>query len=78
MTDLVTSGASVDESLGRRRRLDPVPAGGRRGSDFAELSRRVKEAGLMARRPGYYAVKITLTAAALAGGWTAFVLVGRS
>jgi fatty acid desaturase len=78
MTDLVTSGASVDESLGRRRRLDPVPAGGRRGSDFAELSRRVKEAGLMARRPGYYAVKIIVTAAALAVGWMAFVLVGRS
>ena len=32
----------------------------------------------MGRRPGYYAVKITLTAALLVGGWVAFVLIGRS
>src|SRR5512132_248551 len=46
-------------------RIDPPLPGARPGSDFAELSRRVKAAGLMARRPGYYAVKITLTAALL-------------
>ena len=59
-------------------RIDPPLPGARPGSDFAELSRRVKAAGLMARRPGYYAVKITLTAALLVGGWSAFVLIGRS
>jgi fatty acid desaturase len=42
------------------------------------LSRRVKDADLMSRRPGYYARKITLTAALLAAGWTAFVLIGES
>jgi len=61
-----------------RSRPGPQPAGARRGSDFAELSRRVKEAGLLARRPGYYAAKITLTTALLLAGWTAFVLIGRS
>jgi fatty acid desaturase len=59
-------------------RIEPPLSGARPGSNFAELSRRVKAAGLMARRPGYYAVKITLTAALLVGGWNAFVLIGRS
>jgi fatty acid desaturase len=54
------------------------PAGRRRGSDYGELSHRVKDAGLLARRPGYYAVKIGLTGALLVAGWTAFVLLGES
>src|SRR5216684_2209703 len=53
----------------------PAP---RRGSEYAELSRQVKEAGLLERRPGYYIWKIAVTAAALAAGWTAFVVVGNS
>ncbi|HEX5088612.1 MAG TPA: acyl-CoA desaturase [Nocardioides sp.] len=48
------------------------------GSDFAELNRRINRAGLLRKRPGYYAVRIGLVAAAYAGGWTAFVLVGAS
>jgi fatty acid desaturase len=48
------------------------------GSDFAELFRQVKAAGLLGRRPGYYAVKITLTALAFVGGWVAFALLGDS
>jgi fatty acid desaturase len=54
------------------------PARPRRGSDFAELSRRIKDAGLLAQRPGYYAAKIGLTAALLVAGWTAFVVLGES
>jgi fatty acid desaturase len=42
------------------------------------LSRQVREAGLMATRPRYYAWKIALTVAALALGWAAFVLIGDS
>ena len=34
----------------------------RRGSEYAQLSRQVKEAGLLERRPGYYAWKIAVTA----------------
>jgi fatty acid desaturase len=48
------------------------------GSDFAELSRRINAAGLLDRRPAYYAVRLSLVAAALIGGWTAFFLVGAS
>jgi fatty acid desaturase len=49
-----------------------------RGSEYAHLSRQIKQAGLLRRRPGCYAFKITVTAALLAAGWMAFVLVGDS
>ena len=49
----------------------PVDAPDRRGSDYSELSRRVKAAGLLRRRPGYYRWKIAATAALLASGWVA-------
>ncbi len=48
----------------------------RTGSDFAALSRIVRDAGLMNRRPGRYALQVTLTLVALAGTWTAFALLG--
>jgi fatty acid desaturase len=48
------------------------------GSDFAELNRRVAAAGLLARAPGYYAVRIGAVGAAYVGCWTAFVAVGAS
>ncbi|TXS54965.1 fatty acid desaturase family protein [Streptomyces sp. t39] len=46
------------------------------GSDFARLSKKIAAAGLMSRRPGYYAARISAVAALYVGGWTAFVLVG--
>ncbi len=49
-----------------------------RGSDFAALSRQVRQAGLLNRRPWYYAWKISLTAAALVLGWAAFAAIGNS
>jgi fatty acid desaturase len=48
------------------------------GSDFAELNRRINAAGLLRRRPAYYAVRLSLASLALIGGWTAFVMVGAS
>jgi hypothetical protein len=53
-------------------------AGGRRGSDYAVLSREVKRVGLLARRPGYYRAKIATNLLLLAAGWSAFVLIGPS
>jgi fatty acid desaturase len=47
-------------------------------SDYAELSRRIKQAGLLRRRPAYYAAKGAATAGLLAAGWTAFLLLGDS
>jgi fatty acid desaturase len=55
------------------------PASGRsRGSDYADLLRRVQRAGLLGRRPGYYLAKITVTAGLFIAGWAAFVMVGDS
>ncbi|NMO51144.1 acyl-CoA desaturase [Actinoplanes sp. TBRC 11911] len=48
------------------------------GSDFAELNRRVNAQGLMERRPAYYALRLSLVSAMLAGGWVAFFLIGSS
>ncbi len=55
----------------------PEPASPR-GSDYAALSRQVRQAGLLDRRPAYYAWKVTLTAAALVLGWVAFAAIGNS
>ncbi|MET8152488.1 fatty acid desaturase family protein [Actinoplanes sp. NPDC049668] len=48
------------------------------GSDFAELNRRIVEAGLLERRPAYYAVRMGVVTVMLLGGWTAFFLIGSS
>jgi fatty acid desaturase len=48
------------------------------GSDYARLSRAVRQAGLLDRRTGNYAWRIAITAFLLAAGWAAFVLVGNS
>ncbi|MER7890598.1 acyl-CoA desaturase [Micromonospora sp. NPDC094482] len=50
----------------------------RRGSDYAQLSRRIAKAGLLERRPGWYATRIALTLGAFVAGWVAVVLVGDS
>jgi fatty acid desaturase len=57
--------------------MTPEPASPR-GSDYAALSRQVRQAGLLDRRPAYYAWKITLTGAALVLGWAAFAAIGNS
>jgi fatty acid desaturase len=49
-----------------------------RGSDYARLSRMVREAGLMERQPGRYGWRIGITVALLAAGWAGFVLIGDS
>ncbi|HEV8567602.1 MAG TPA: acyl-CoA desaturase [Actinoplanes sp.] len=54
------------------------PARTKAGSDFAALSRQVTAQGLMNRRPGYYALRLTAVALMLIGGWTAFFLIGSS
>jgi fatty acid desaturase len=51
---------------------------GDRRSDYARLLARVRQAGLLERRPGYYAVRITVNALLLAVGWALFVLLGDS
>ncbi|THV43585.1 fatty acid desaturase family protein [Glycomyces buryatensis] len=54
------------------------PAPARAGSDFAELNRRISDAGLMKRRPGYYAVRFTIMGLIFAGSWVAFAVIGNT
>ncbi|NEW56931.1 acyl-CoA desaturase [Nocardia cyriacigeorgica] len=54
------------------------PRSSRRGGDYAPLLRRISEAGLLDRRPAYYAVRLSLVGSAFVAGWVAFVLVGDS
>jgi fatty acid desaturase len=54
--------------------ITPAP----RGSAYAQLSRQVKQAGLLARRPHHYTWRIAVTTVLLAAGWAAFLLVGNS
>jgi fatty acid desaturase len=56
----------------------PVADLPRAGSDFARLSRRITDAGLMRRRPGYYLVRFLLVSALAAGTATAFLVLGDS
>lgn len=55
-----------------------TPARPARHSDYAVLLRRVRDAGLLDRRPWYYVWKGGAVLLALAAGWTAFVLIGDS
>ncbi|MDQ1041715.1 fatty acid desaturase [Streptomyces sp. V3I8] len=54
------------------------PAAAQAGSDFARLAQRIADAGLLRRRHGYYAVRLTLVVVMLAAGWTAFFALGDS
>ncbi|WP_433055348.1 fatty acid desaturase family protein [Dactylosporangium sp. CS-033363] len=45
-----------------------------RATDFAVLSQRIRAAGLLDRRPAYYALRLTLVLALYAGGWAGLIL----
>jgi len=53
-------------------------AGTRRGSDYAALSRLIRQDGLLNRRPRYYTAKIIIMAVLYATGWAAVVALGAS
>jgi fatty acid desaturase len=50
----------------------------RRGSDYAELSRTIRSAGLLGRRRGYYIVTFAVNAVLMGAGWTVFAMLGES
>jgi fatty acid desaturase len=58
--------------------LEGPPAAGSRREDYAELSRHVRQHGLLGRRRGYYAIVITALGAALVGLGVVLVAVGDS
>jgi fatty acid desaturase len=49
-----------------------------RGSEYAFLSRQIRQAGMLKRRPAYYTVKIAVNMGLLVLGGVAFLLLGRS
>jgi fatty acid desaturase len=55
-----------------------APSTRRPGSDFAELRRRITDAGLLDRRPRYYALRIGAVVAATGVGWASFAALGDS
>ena len=61
----------------------PLPAGTtraptRRWNEYTQLSRQLKQAGLLDRRRGWYGARIGLNLALLAAGGVAFFLLGES
>jgi fatty acid desaturase len=62
-----------DESTGR-----PVSAAKGRWSEYTQLSRQVKQAGLLERRRGWYAARIASNLALLAAGGAVFAVLGDS
>jgi fatty acid desaturase len=63
--------------LDRELTAGPPPRAGR-WSEYTQLSRQIKEAGLLDRRHGYYAAKLILNLGLLVAGGVAFVLLGDS
>ncbi|WP_371825841.1 fatty acid desaturase family protein [Nonomuraea turcica] len=49
-----------------------------RGSDFARLAHTIADAGLLDRRPFYYATRITIAVVVYVGCWTLFAWLGDS
>ncbi|MEV5584986.1 acyl-CoA desaturase [Nonomuraea pusilla] len=58
--------------------VDSPRAAGARGSDFAKLARRIADAGLLDRRPGYYTARATLVAGLFGGAWALAAVTGDS
>jgi fatty acid desaturase len=65
-------------SLDRELTAGPTPPRARRWSEFTQLSRQIKQAGLLDRRYGYYTAKLSLNLVLLAAGGAAFVALGDS
>ena len=62
----------------RPRRVAAGAAVGNHASDYTELTRRVKAAGLLERRPGFYAIRVALLAAAFAVATVLLVTLGHT
>ena len=65
-------------SLDQESTAPQVSAPKGRWGQYTQLSRQIKQAGLLDRRRGWYAARIGLNLALLAGGWAAFAVLGDS
>ncbi|MGI5218438.1 fatty acid desaturase family protein [Nocardia sp. CA-290969] len=73
---MTANAAEYDLPADRIEKAQPVRTA--RTTDYSVLLRRVRDAGLLDRRPRYYVWKASTVLLALAAGWTAFVLIGES
>jgi fatty acid desaturase len=65
-------------SLDQESTAPPASAPKGRWSEYTQLSRQIKQAGLLERRHGWYAARIGINLLLLAGGWAAFAILGES
>jgi fatty acid desaturase len=65
-------------SLDRELTAGPTPPRTGRWSEYTQLSRQIKQAGLLDRRHGYYTAKLILNLVLLAAGGAAFVALEDS
>jgi fatty acid desaturase len=65
-------------SSGQESTAGPLSPPKGRWSQYTQLSRQVKQAGLLERRGGWYAARIGLNLGLLVAGWVAFVVIGAS
>jgi fatty acid desaturase len=65
-------------SLDRELTAGPPPPRAGRWGEYTQLSRQIKQAGLLERRRGWYTARIGLNLALVAAGWAAFAVVGDS
>jgi fatty acid desaturase len=63
---------------GQESTARPVLAPKGRWGGYTQLSRQIRQAGLLERRRGWYASRIGLNLALLAAGWAAFAVLGDS
>jgi fatty acid desaturase len=56
----------------------PLVASKSRWAEYTQLSRLVKQAGLLERRRGWYLVRVGCNLVLLVGGWVALVIIGAS
>jgi fatty acid desaturase len=65
-------------SLDHESAARPVVAPKGQWAEYTQLSRQIKQAGLLERRRGWYGARIGLNLALLAAGWVAFAIIGES
>jgi fatty acid desaturase len=65
-------------SLDRESTAVPASAPTGRWSEYTQLSRQIRQAGLLDRRRGWYGAKIGANLVLLAGGWAVFAVLGQS
>ena len=65
-------------SLDQESAAGAVSASKGRWSEYTQLSRQIKQAGLLDRRRGWYVARMAVNVALLAAGWAAFVIIGES